>query len=215
MKKKILSVLLCVMLVLPFAVCAVADSDDYSIGTINDNDSTLSLIVTKRPEITVIPGSDYFKVYGIFSSAIEIHADLVGGEKNPFFRFKELFEQRKDDLFYVKLKLADESEGFNIKEVLENITAHDDVVSYVENWSIGFDAWTLGDANGNGYLDAIDYSIIKRYCLGTYIFSDFDLSRIDINRDGVVNVWDYAMVKRKVLGTYDLEKVDNLFDHAD
>lgn len=38
MKKKILSVLLCVMLILPFAVCAVADSDAAfeNIGTITE-----------------------------------------------------------------------------------------------------------------------------------------------------------------------------------
>ena len=63
----------------------------------------------------------------------------------------------------------------------------------------------LGDVNNDGVVDAEDYMLLKRYCLGTFELSEDDLKAADINQDGEVNAEDYMLLKRVVLGTYSLE----------
>ena len=63
----------------------------------------------------------------------------------------------------------------------------------------------LGDANGDGRLDAFDYMMIKSAVLGNY-----DLAArkpyADINGDGKLDAFDYMMIKAHVLGTYELRR---------
>lgn len=62
-----------------------------------------------------------------------------------------------------------------------------------------------GDLNGNGKIDAGDYMLLKRYCLGTIGLSDVQTALSDINKDGKINATDYMMLKRAVLGTYTIK----------
>lgn len=59
----------------------------------------------------------------------------------------------------------------------------------------------LGDVNGDGKVDAIDYMQIKRHVLGTYAITARS-EYADVNRSGRIDTTDYIIVKRHVLGTY-------------
>lgn len=63
-------------------------------------------------------------------------------------------------------------------------------------------AGLLGDINGNGKIDSVDYLLLKRYVLGTYKFTDRQKAVADINGKGGINSVDYMLLKRCVLGTY-------------
>ncbi len=64
----------------------------------------------------------------------------------------------------------------------------------------------IGDCNGDGIVDALDYAVLKRVCLETL---DWDTSSdgicaytMDVNGDELFDTLDYALLKRMVLGTY-------------
>lgn len=63
----------------------------------------------------------------------------------------------------------------------------------------------LGDANGDGRVNAVDYMLVKRAVLGTFSLGE-RTGYADVNRDGAVNAVDYMLVKRAVLGTYALPR---------
>ena len=67
-------------------------------------------------------------------------------------------------------------------------------------------AIVLGDVDGNGVINAIDYQMIKRHYIGTYeITGDARLLAAgDENLDGMIKAFKYLMVKRHVLGTYNI-----------
>ncbi len=57
----------------------------------------------------------------------------------------------------------------------------------------------LGDINQNGRLDAMDYLLLKRICLETYLPSPEELRLADVNGDGRVDKEDYVLLKRMIL----------------
>lgn len=63
----------------------------------------------------------------------------------------------------------------------------------------------LGDANGDGRVNAVDYMLVKRDVLGTFSLGK-RVGYADVNRDGAVNAVDYMLIKRAVLGTYALPR---------
>lgn len=60
----------------------------------------------------------------------------------------------------------------------------------------------LGDLDGNGEIDSMDYLMLKRYCLGSLELTEEQKAVSDVNGDGEIDGLDYMMVKRHVLGTY-------------
>ena len=60
----------------------------------------------------------------------------------------------------------------------------------------------LGDVNDDGTIDSLDYLLLKRACVGTYAFSDYQFKRGDIDKNGELNSLDYLLLKRICLGTY-------------
>ncbi|MBQ3153818.1 MAG: hypothetical protein IJB88_01160, partial [Clostridia bacterium] len=64
----------------------------------------------------------------------------------------------------------------------------------------------IGDINGDGVVDTIDYMMIKRYKLGTYELSGAPLAAADVNVDLSADAIDYMMVKMYVLDKYDFYK---------
>ena len=67
------------------------------------------------------------------------------------------------------------------------------------------ETYLVGDVNGDGKINAVDYAMLKRIVLGTYRIKDDRMKqRADVNGDGKINSTDYAMLKRMVLGTYEL-----------
>lgn len=66
----------------------------------------------------------------------------------------------------------------------------------------GAPALSLGDLDGSGRIDATDYLLLKRYCIGTFVLTEEQMAAADINRDGKIDAVDYMLVKRAVLGTF-------------
>ena len=58
----------------------------------------------------------------------------------------------------------------------------------------------VGDVNGDGEVSALDYFLIKRAVVGTYVLTVDERKRADVNGDGEVDVKDYVAVKKIVLG---------------
>ncbi|MBE6692362.1 MAG: hypothetical protein E7586_03390 [Ruminococcaceae bacterium] len=56
-----------------------------------------------------------------------------------------------------------------------------------------------GDINGNGEIDAVDYTMLKRAYFGIYAV---DLTAGDINGNGDIDAVDYTMLKRAYFGIY-------------
>ena len=60
----------------------------------------------------------------------------------------------------------------------------------------------MGDINGNGTIDAVDYLLIKRYILGTVTLEGAYLKAASVSGAGTVSAIDYLIIKRHFLGTY-------------
>ncbi|WFR60152.1 carbohydrate-binding protein [Anaerocolumna sp. AGMB13025] len=61
---------------------------------------------------------------------------------------------------------------------------------------------TAGDLNGDGSVDATDYSLMKMYLLGSITdFPVHNLAAGDLNADGVIDALDFAVLKKYLLGT--------------
>ena len=65
----------------------------------------------------------------------------------------------------------------------------------------------IGDVNADRKVDSTDYLMLKRYVLGTYELADKNKQCADVNADGGIDTTDYLMTKRHVLGTYVLGEV--------
>lgn len=59
-----------------------------------------------------------------------------------------------------------------------------------------------GDLNGDGQRTVIDYIMLKRHVLGTYVIPDASLAAADIDGSGKPDALDYLLLKRALLGTY-------------
>ncbi len=57
-----------------------------------------------------------------------------------------------------------------------------------------------GDINANGYVDAMDYIMLKRVYFASYTIDDDNVA--DINSSNAVDAMDYIMLKRVYFGTY-------------
>ncbi|MBQ9847654.1 MAG: beta-hexosaminidase [Clostridia bacterium] len=68
--------------------------------------------------------------------------------------------------------------------------------------SCGYVLYVLGDLDGNGEVEAVDYMIAKRSVLGTYELDSVQKKAGDIDGNGEVEAVDYMLIKRSVLGTY-------------
>lgn len=62
--------------------------------------------------------------------------------------------------------------------------------------------YIAGDVNGDGKLTPVDYAMLKRFLLGTYVLTEEQMKRADVDGDGHISTKDYAMLKRIILGTY-------------
>jgi len=61
-----------------------------------------------------------------------------------------------------------------------------------------------GDLNNDGRTNSTDYSLMKRYLLGSISFTNEQLKAADVNLDGKVNSSDYTVLRRFLLGSIDL-----------
>ncbi|RCX09108.1 dockerin type I repeat protein [Anaerobacterium chartisolvens] len=87
-----------------------------------------------------------------------------------------------------------------IKEysITQNIPVYRDGVKIFGSEPEGEVQSEKGDLNGDGKVDSIDYSLLRRYILE--LDSDINIEAADLNSDGNVNSADLAMLKRVLLG---------------
>ena len=63
----------------------------------------------------------------------------------------------------------------------------------------------LGDATGDGTVDALDYLLIKRHALGSLSIGARK-EYADVDRNGHIDALDYLMVKRHVIGSFTINR---------
>ncbi len=59
----------------------------------------------------------------------------------------------------------------------------------------------LGDVDGSGTVDAIDFALMKKHLLGSTQLDSESKIRADVNKDNEVNAIDLALLKKYLLGT--------------
>jgi hypothetical protein len=62
----------------------------------------------------------------------------------------------------------------------------------------------LGDADGDGIVDSLDYYIAKKIILGNGEFSDLEIKAVCVSGAKVPDSTDYYLIKKHCLGNYDL-----------
>ncbi len=63
-------------------------------------------------------------------------------------------------------------------------------------------AASLGDLTGDGEINSLDYLLLKRHVLGSFVLSEEQRALADVSHDGEINSHDYLLLKRHALGTY-------------
>jgi hypothetical protein len=58
----------------------------------------------------------------------------------------------------------------------------------------------MGDLNGDGSVNALDYALLKQHLLGTKTLSEDLLKLADLNQDKMVDVLDLSVLKQYLLG---------------
>jgi len=105
----------------------------------------------------------------------------------------------------------------NQKEVSEDALGYtgdifcDDCGKIIESGTVIY-KYILGDADGNGKIEAVDYLILKRIYFGTVDLNSLEsphyaLARCDINDNGKVDAVDYFILKRACFGYVDLAQM--------
>jgi alpha-galactosidase len=63
----------------------------------------------------------------------------------------------------------------------------------------------LGDVNGDGNVNAGDYTLMRRYLLGNITEFTVPNGEVigDVNKDGQINAGDYTLLRRYILGLVD------------
>ena len=61
-------------------------------------------------------------------------------------------------------------------------------------------AYTLGDADGDGFIDAFDASQVMKYSVGTISSEELNISALDVDGDGVVDAFDASLIQKYSVG---------------
>ena len=74
----------------------------------------------------------------------------------------------------------------------------------VDTGTITYAVVILGDVDGNGRITAVDYIMLKRAYLGTYILSEANLAAACIGGASFPTAQDYLKLRRHILGSYNI-----------
>ena len=105
-----------------------------------------------------------------------------------------------DDTFvYVVHYYVESASGIEAEDVFANVQIIN-IPDLSENSS---EKSALGDINGNGKIDSMDYVLLKRTYFGTYIFKSQAVG--DINGNRQIDSMDYVLLKRAYFGIYEIK----------
>ncbi len=62
----------------------------------------------------------------------------------------------------------------------------------------------IGDVDGSGIVDSVDYLLIKRFCFNSLELTDDQKKRADVDKNGEVEAVDYLLVKRACFNSYEI-----------
>ncbi len=189
MKRKVLSLILCVaILAVCFSVGASATVSDFFIP------GEIVAVVTEAPFLPDVVGD--FELYGVVFASMKIMSVC----------------ETSATLFLVL------PEGANSQEETETAIAtlkqHPEVLYAEQNFELEMDdpiedpadtVYKLGDVDGDGIRNTVDYIIEKRVYMGTYVLEDDELAAADVDGDGTLTTADYLLLKRSVMKTYNIQ----------
>ena len=85
-----------------------------------------------------------------------------------------------------------------------------DGVTYIECSLCGHNLKTLshtetvlGDADGDGHVDAYDASQVMKYSVGSITADELNISNLDVDGDGHVDAYDAALIQKRSVGVID------------
>ena len=133
----------------------------------------------KTKESTEEKGSEW---YGVMYGAQKANCPM-------YFIFEHSFHTNKK----AALWLLEDENLKNLAEIEAEIIA---------DWYGLQPKFLLGDVNGNGAIDSMDYMLAKKIYLGKYNPTDEELKRCDIDKDGKISAMDYLLIKRAYFGAY-------------
>ncbi len=147
---------------------------------------------------------DYFETYALFaiyasSGTAPAHYYVLGvssTENKTIIEYEydyDILDVIHENVILIQVKKSD-------------VKNFDNVATYSTDLVKEAVTYTLpGDVARDGLHDSTDYLWLKRYCMGTMMFSEAQLNLADVNGDGEVNKMDYVLVKRACFGTYVIE----------
>lgn len=59
----------------------------------------------------------------------------------------------------------------------------------------------LGDADGDGFIDAFDASLVNKYSVGTVTADELNVEYLDVDGDGYVDAYDASLIQKRSVGT--------------
>lgn len=94
-------------------------------------------------------------------------------------------------------------------KIAKNLEENNKITGYINNvLKYGIEAVeidtgkdiVIGDLNGNGEVDAIDFAMLRKYLLGITDFDEETYTKANVNKDETVNSIDFAMMRLYLLG---------------
>ncbi len=169
------------------------------INLVDIKNGTSSLVF----EYTGTIWKDAFSSYFMTDTCFGSYADMLIYYSDTTFFVYDPVENTSSTLYAPELG-SEHILAFYINgNVLNYITYITDDQQSATNhtYTISFED-KIGDVDGDGVYTALDYSLLKRYVVGTYQMSESQLAISDINDDGRIDSIDYVLLKRAVVGTY-------------
>lgn len=120
------------------------------------------------------------------------------GKRYGYIKYiKQPGETAPEDL---ETEASGEVEMSGVLEEVPTLGALEDPTQAVEPETPEPEIEGLGDLDGNGRLEVMDYMLLKRFVGGTVRLTKAQKQRADLNGDGVVDLQDYLLLKEFVLG---------------
>lgn len=212
---KVLTCIVCFILILQLGVSAKAEENDVVTLDIQMQDDT-AIVTVYMPttEITSIGVSISYSDGLTLSDAHWLIEGLIAN-----------FDEAKDKGVYspgmnpaavggqiFRFTLAMSSSAVGAQSVTVSVLGKystSEVLAQSASQFIGNGAAIWGDADGDGFVDAYDASLIKKYSVGAITESELNLLACDVDADGYVDAFDASLIQKLSVGAIETFPVEN------